>query len=211
MKFFRSFPNLVSNNEVLTNLLVRTSLLPEISQNSAIFYKYELQEGDTPEIIASKYYGDSYRYWLFLYINNIMDPQWDLVLSTKVFNDYLESKYKVIATENNQTVLEYTQTKTKYYYKKITTTDANSHTISSSDDYQIDKETYLELPESQTSTVVIDNGPYTSSISTITTSKYKQNIYDHELQLNENKRTVKIMKSVYTKDMERQMTSLLSA
>ena len=204
MKFFKSFPKLISNNEVLTNLLVRTDLLPSLSQNSSLFYNYEMQDGDTPEIIASKYYDDPYRYWLFLYSNNIMDPQWDLVLSTKLFDVYLESKYKDIATENNQTVLEYTQTNIIYYYKNITTVDSYSKTTSS-DDYQIDYETYLELPESQTFVVLLDNG----FASTITTSKFEQNIYDHELQLNENKRTVNIMNSVFAVDMENQLKSLL--
>lgn len=204
MKFFRSFPKLISNKEVLTNLLVRTDLLPSLINNSSLFYKYEMQEGDTPEIMASKYYGDPYRYWLFLYSNNIMDPQWDLVLSTKIFDAHLESKYKAIATENNQTVLEYTQTNIKYYYKNITTIDSYTQTTSS-DDYQIDYETYLELPQSQTFLVTLDNG-YTS---TIITSTFEQTIYDHELQLNENKRSVNVMNSIYAKDMENQLISLL--
>ena len=204
MKFFRSFPKLISNKEVLTNLLVRTDLLPSLINNSSLFYKYEMQEGDTPEIMASKYYGDPYRYWLFLYSNNIMDPQWDLVLSTKIFDAHLESKYKAIAAENNQTVLEYTQTNIKYYYKNITTIDSYTRTTSS-DDYQIDYETYLELPQSQTFLVTLDNG-YTS---TIITSTFEQTIYDHELQLNENKRSVNVMNSIYAKDMENQLISLL--
>lgn len=204
MKFFRSFPKLISNKEVLTNLLVRTDLLPSLINNSSLFYKYEMQEGDTPEIMASKYYGDPYRYWLFLYSNNIMDPQWDLVLSTKIFDAHLESKYKAIAAENNQTVLEYTQTNIKYYYKNITTIDSYTQTTSS-DDYQIDYETYLELPQSQTFLVTLDNG-YTS---TIITSTFEQTIYDHELQLNENKRSVNVMNSIYAKDMENQLISLL--
>ncbi|CAB4221988.1 Baseplate wedge protein gp53, bacteriophage T4 [uncultured Caudovirales phage] len=204
MKFFRSFPKLISNKEVLTNLLVRTDLLSSLINNSSLFYKYEMQEGDTPEIMASKYYGDPYRYWLFLYSNNIMDPQWDLVLSTKIFDAHLESKYKAIAAENNQTVLEYTQTNIKYYYKNITTIDSYTRTTSS-DDYQIDYETYLELPQSQTFLVTLDNG-YTS---TIITSTFEQTIYDHELQLNENKRSVNVMNSIYAKDMENQLISLL--
>ena len=142
MKFFRSFPKIISNNEVLTNLLVRTDLLPSLLNNSSLFYKYEIQDGDNPEIMASKYYNDPYRYWLFLYSNNIMDPIWDLPLSTRNFDIYLESKYKDIATENDQTVLEYTQTNIKYYYKTITTIDSYSKTTSI-DDYQIDYETYF--------------------------------------------------------------------
>lgn len=204
MKFFRSFPKILSNSEVLTNIMVRTNLLPALINNSALFYKYEMQEGDTPEIMASKYYGDPYRYWLFLYGNNIMDPQWDMVLSTKIFDAYLESKYKAVAAENNQTVLEYTQTNIKYYYKNITTIDSYSQTTSS-EDYQIDFETYLILPQSQTYVISLDNG-YTT---TLITSTFEQTIYDHEIQLNESKRSVNVMNSAYAKDMENQLTSLL--
>lgn len=204
MKFFRSFPKIISNNEVLTNLLVRTDLLPSLLNNSSLFYKYEIQDGDNPEIMASKYYNDPYRYWLFLYSNNIMDPIWDLPLSTRNFDIYLESKYKDIATENDQTVLEYTQTNIKYYYKTITTIDSYSKTTSI-DDYQIDYETYLVLPESQSFTITLDDG----QTSTLITSKWQQNIYDHELQLNENKRSINVMNSKYTKDMENQLVSLL--
>lgn len=204
MKFFRSFPKIISNNEVLTNLLVRTDLLPSLLNNSSLFYKYEIQDGDNPEIMASKYYNDPYRYWLFLYSNNIMDPIWDLPLSTRNFDIYLESKYKDIATENDQTVLEYTQTNIKYYYKTITTIDSYSKTTSI-DDYQIDYETYITLPESQSFTITLDDG----QTSTLITSKWQQNIYDHELQLNENKRSINVMNSKYTKDMENQLVSLL--
>lgn len=204
MKFFRSFPKILSNSEVLTNIMVRTNLLPALINNSALFYKYEMQEGDTPEIMASKYYGDPYRYWLFLYGNNIMDPQWDMVLSTKIFDAYLESKYKAVAAENNQTVLEYTQTNIKYYYKNITTIDSYTQTTSS-EDYQIDFETYLILPQSQTYVISLDNG-YTT---TLITSTFEQTIYDHEIQLNESKRSVNVMNSAYAKDMENQLTSLL--
>jgi hypothetical protein len=204
MKFFRSFPKIISNNEVLTNLLVRTDLLPSLLNNSSLFYKYEIQDGDNPEIMASKYYNDPYRYWLFLYSNNIMDPIWDLPLSTRNFDIYLESKYKDIATENDKTVLEYTQTNIKYYYKTITTIDSYSKTTSI-DDYQIDYETYLVLPESQSFTITLDDG----QTSTLITSKWQQNIYDHELQLNENKRSINVMNSKYTKDMENQLVSLL--
>jgi len=206
MKFFRSFPNLMYNNELLTNLLVRTDLLPTLSDNSALFYKYDFQEGDTPEILASKYYDDPYRYWLFLYGNNVMDPQWDLALSSTNFNAYLDSKYKVAANANNQTVLEYTQTNVIYYYKNISTIDSYSKTTSS-DDYQIDLETYLALPQSQTIVISLGGG----LTSTLITSKFEQNIYDHELQLNEDKRSVKIMNSRYAKEMEDQLTSLLAS
>jgi hypothetical protein len=53
---------MLGNSKIMTNIMVRVSIIPQILNNLAIYYQYDIQEGDTPEIIAHKYYGDSYRY-----------------------------------------------------------------------------------------------------------------------------------------------------
>jgi hypothetical protein len=58
-----------------------------------LYYTYDIQEGDTPEIIAHKYYGDSYRYWIVLFANELLDPQWDWPMTYKMFEQYLADKY----------------------------------------------------------------------------------------------------------------------
>ena len=78
MKYFQTFPQIASNDYngnsiTLTNLMVRSELIPSLARNPALFYSYDIQDGDTPEIIAEKYYGDPYRYWIVLYGNQIMD------------------------------------------------------------------------------------------------------------------------------------------
>lgn len=98
MKYFRAIPNIeVSNitgvNTLATNIMMRTELLPSLLDNPALFYQYDMQDGDTPETIAAKYYGDSYRYWLVMYGNQIFDPQWDIPLSNYNFDLYLNDKY----------------------------------------------------------------------------------------------------------------------
>ena len=60
MKYFDTFPFTTSvdskgNLSQLVNLTLRTKLIPQLSKNPLLFYKYSIQEGDTPEIIASKY------------------------------------------------------------------------------------------------------------------------------------------------------------
>ncbi len=76
MRYFSNFPKLITsdgkgNVNLSTNLLARVNLVPNLLNNPSLFYKYNLQDGDTPEIIASKYYDNPYRYWIFLYGNNI--------------------------------------------------------------------------------------------------------------------------------------------
>lgn len=207
MKFFRSFPKILDNKgNYVTNLLVRTDLIPELMNNESLFYQYDTQEGDTPEIIANKYYGDPYRYWLFLYGNNIMDPQWDLALSETNFNLYINSKYSAAANALNQSIIQYTQTTINGYYKTISSYDPVSQTTSTND-YQLDYATYLTIPQHQQLSTTLEDG----STVTTTITTYSQTIFDYEVSINENKRSVNILNERFAKDMENQLTTLLQS
>ncbi len=94
MLYFNTLPKILTNDNknnaiVLTNLLARAELVQNLMTNPLMFYEYNIQDGDTPDIVASKYYGDSYRYWLVLFSNQILDPQWDWPLSSQQFTLYL--------------------------------------------------------------------------------------------------------------------------
>jgi hypothetical protein len=61
-KYFNYFPTTFysSNNsttglDVVTNLVARFGFESQLKENTSAFYKYQIQESDTPEIIASKY------------------------------------------------------------------------------------------------------------------------------------------------------------
>jgi hypothetical protein len=210
MRYFSNFPKLITsdgkgNVNLSTNLLTRVNLVPSLLNNPSLFYKYNLQDGDTPEIIASKYYDNPYRYWIFLYGNNIMDPQWDLALSNKNFDAYLENKYYASANSNNQTVIAYTKSTVKYYKKVVITLDSNTETETTLK-YNVDAQTYANLPSNLVTTKYF-NG---STFVTVTETKETQNIYDYELEVNENKREVNIVNRTYATSMEEKLKSLLS-
>ena len=64
MFYFNSFPKIITtdynnNGIVLTNIIKRVNIIPSLLKNPLLIYKYDLQEGDTPDIVANKYYGDS--------------------------------------------------------------------------------------------------------------------------------------------------------
>jgi hypothetical protein len=210
MRYFSNFPKLITsdgkgNVNLSTNLLTRVNLVPSLLNNPSLFYKYNLQDGDTPEIIASKYYDNPYRYWIFLYGNNIMDPQWDLALSNRNFDAYLENKYYASANSNNQTVIAYTKSTVKYYKKVVITLDSNTETETTLK-YNVDAQTYANLPSNLVTTKYF-NG---STFVTVTETKETQNIYDYELEVNENKREVNIVNRTYATSMEEKLKSLLS-
>ena len=120
MLYFNSFPKVLTtdyNNNalILTNILRRVEIIPSLLKNPLLFYSYDIQEGDTPEIVANKYYGNSYRYWMVLLCNQIIDPHWGWPLTTQQLDSYLVNKYNVAASSNN--VLSFLIT--YYLYKPV--------------------------------------------------------------------------------------------
>jgi Base plate wedge protein 53 len=207
MKYFESLPNFVStdsngNYVISKNILTRAVLPDSVLYNPLIFYKYDIQDEDTPESIANKYYGDPYRFWLVLLPNQIIDPQWNWPMSQKLFTDYLNDKYSDLATANNQSVVSYTQGTIKNYIKSVQVTDNLSQTTTTNL-YVIDSNAYANVIPSTTTN---GSGAYTL---TQTISKYPQYILDYEIQLNEAKRTIYLINSTYVTSIESQFSSLM--
>lgn len=208
MKYFSSLPNLITNDGngnvvVLKNLLIRTQLSPKLAKNTLVFYKYAIQDGDTPEIIADKYYGNSYRYWMVLYGNpEIMNPITDWPLNNKQFLSYLQNKYKDVAGGVNNAI-SYAQGTVHHYEKFVKTTDSSTGTVSIKN-VEVDFDSYQSItPFKQTQTF--------SDGSSVTYEVYKQafSIYDYEVNLNEQKRNINIINSKYTSQIESQYQSLV--
>lgn len=66
MQYFDTLPKIIVEDNrgvssIVTNLLARCSVIPNILKNPMVFYRYDIQEDDTPEIVAHKYYDDSYQ------------------------------------------------------------------------------------------------------------------------------------------------------
>ncbi len=91
------------NLQLVTNITTRFAFEDSLKSNFAAFYEYEIKDGDTPEIIASKYYGNPERHWMVLLFNNIIDPQFDWPLDYRSYVNFLNSKYSGIANVTIQT------------------------------------------------------------------------------------------------------------
>ena len=198
MQYFDTLPKLVYSDQngvktIRTNLLARVSVVPEVFKNPLIYYQYDIQDGDTPEIIAHKYYNDMYRYWIILFANEILDPQWNWPLNTNQFNDFLASKYP--STNIYTTVHHYEKTITQFDISTQTTT-VNTVEIT-----QSDYNSFMPV----NSTFTLPTGPvnYTTSASVV-------NIYDYEVAQNEAKRTINILNSQYIDQFEQEFKKLLS-
>jgi hypothetical protein len=199
MQYFSTLPKIVQyenfTSKLLTNITARASVVPSLLNDPVVFYKYDIQDEDTPESVAQKYYGDSYAYWVILYTNEIMDPLWDWPLSNKNFNNYIENKYP---SE------EFNVYATIHHYEKIVTqldVITNTTTVNK---VIIDQTTYDSLVET-TNTYTLPTG---NVIVTIT--KNAVSYYDYEWQANEDKRTINLLNRIYLGQIEEEFKNLMS-
>ena len=199
MKYFNTLPKIItsdnnSNSILLTNIMARASIIPENLKNPVLYYTYDIQEGDTPEIIAHKYYDDSYRYWIVLLANQITDPQWDWPMSSSTFSSYLSNKYDA-NTNIYSTIHHYEKTSTQL--EQSTKTITTNTTITGYDEFL---------------TVVEGSSSYTlpSGIVTVTTSKRAVSYFTYESELNESKRNIKLLNKSYVEEFETELKRLMS-
>ena len=77
--YFANFPSIVYDAtgnfdfKVVTNLLRRVALRQKVRDNTLIFDTYDVGNGETPEILADKLYGESELHWIILLLNNIVN------------------------------------------------------------------------------------------------------------------------------------------
>lgn len=117
MNFMDKFPKIpydinkgqYSNFDSITDLTFRFSIIKDVLNNIAAYYEYDIREGETPEILADKVYGDPEAYWIILYANDIYDPQYDWPMDKNVFEKYIIGKYGSISAAKS----------TIHHYEKI--------------------------------------------------------------------------------------------
>tara|TARA_Y100001937_G_C6954840_1_gene256277 strand:- start:15 stop:557 length:543 start_codon:yes stop_codon:yes gene_type:complete len=99
-KFFASFPkteyNLTGVNDnttTVTDIFRRVKIRNKLADNVVLFDKYDVAEGEKPEDIAYKIYGDSEYFWVVTLVNNVVNRYYDWPLDEFVFQQYVKDKY----------------------------------------------------------------------------------------------------------------------
>ncbi len=102
--YFKNFPVTSYNSFLATNITVRNKLYDVIRDNTSVYFKYTISEGDRPDIIAEKYYEDANFAWLVYFANQTLDPYFEWPLNNSDFNNFIVQKYGSMA-KANETVL----------------------------------------------------------------------------------------------------------
>ena len=219
MSYFDQFPALLytfddpslGNFEQVVNLFVRVKMLDAVLNNLSVFYTYPVKDGDTPEIIAAKYYNDPTRHWIVLFANQIIDPYFNWPLNQANFEQNLVDNFGSVA--NSQATLHHIEKHTNV----ITTIN-----------YQNTVNTYISLVGTDVTTVdgstnlpnianpIIQVGansivtfPDTSVVDTSVQLLAISN-YQYFWDLNETNRNIKLVDSGFINAIESQFKQLVS-
>ena len=98
MSYFERFPLYAydiqdtQNQTLITDILRRVNLKGNVATNTLVFDEYNVQDGDQPDIVARKYYGDSELHWIIVTINNITS-RYDWPLDQVALSDFVNDKY----------------------------------------------------------------------------------------------------------------------
>ena len=213
-KYFNYFPKTfyTSNNDVngveaITNIIARFAFDSQLKENTSAFYPYQVQDSDTPEIIADKYYGNVEYHWVVLLFNNIIDPQFDWPLKNDTLIDYIDKKYTANGSANTpaQSGLTWalSENNVQGYFKVVTTT-ANDGTITQ-EKITIDANTYANVTTGS-NTYATQAG---ESVKVVVT-KETQSYYTYETNLNEAKREINLVKSDFLPQIEKEFKRVIS-
>ena len=81
------------NDKLLTDLFTRVKARDKILDVANLFDKYDVPNGETPEITAYKHFGDTKYHWVIMLTNNVQDRYYDWPLSYQAFEEFIKDKY----------------------------------------------------------------------------------------------------------------------
>ena len=97
--YFNFFPTVdyvnvgQSNSKTVTNILKRAAIREVVKDNLAIYTKYIIRSGETPESVAFNVYGDAELHWVILLTNDIYDRYHQWPMNVNQFLSYVNEKY----------------------------------------------------------------------------------------------------------------------
>jgi hypothetical protein len=236
--FLDSFPKLlynINNNtfgerQLTTDISFRVGIIKSVLNNYTTYLDYTVGDGETPEILADKFYENPEYHWIILYANDIFDPQYDWPLEYRTFRKYIADKYRSLAGGNSLTdsqVIAWSQntdpnSNSIHHFEKVVeqfdsrtqtitlnTYDVNKSNIAinlTSDLDGVPYKTFDTLEE--TGEFLFINFPGINLTTRQRTFRKAVTYFEYEDQLNEQKRNIKIIKKQYVSQINRELEEL---
>ena len=104
--YFSRFPMMAydikgnSTYKLLPDILRRVKLRSGIRSGMFLFDNYDVKDGEKPEDIAFKWFGDAEYHWVILMTNNITDRYYEWPMTQPQFQNFIEDKYGIASIDS---------------------------------------------------------------------------------------------------------------
>jgi hypothetical protein len=171
--FFNKFDKVTYGGKEATNIINSILVKYHPATNTTQFLYHTVKDGETPEVLAHKYYGNPYFHWIIILMNNIVDPNYDWPLDPQKFNAMMTNRY---GSGNEDKVHHFT--------------DQNGKRLD--EVAALDAQEYFDI-----------NGNYPVNVLPVSNREY-------EIEKNDEKREIKILRSRYLNEFVNQFEDLMS-
>ena len=167
----------------VTNIMKRVKFKPAVLEDISNYYPYFVKEGERPDIISQVEYGNVGYAYLILLVNDIFDPNFDWPLNSQVFEKFIINKYGSVTTAISGI---------KHYYQIIRAEVPRTGTSERIPEvkFAVDETTYDALGISDRTTL---------------------SNYDHEVELNDAKREIRLINPDFIQDIDYQVKRSLKS
>ena len=99
MSYFNRFPKMIydmkdnGNYKVLPDILRRVKQRNAVASGQFIFDTYDVRNGEKPEDIAYKWFGDAQLHWVILMTNDVTDRYYQWPMNDAQFEEFIADKY----------------------------------------------------------------------------------------------------------------------
>lgn len=203
--------------QLVRNILFRTAMIKDVLSNSSSYIKYVIRDGDTPEILAAKVYGNPEAHWIIMYANDIIDPQFDWPLNSTAFANYIADKYRSMAEADegepleDYQVISWTQNlnnaNSVHHYEKVVKQENKLARVTTEFRYKVDAvkltNNDMTVPYDTYQNLTFEQDYEAKNLEiegqTVIQTIYKNFVtyYDYEFEANEAKRNIRIIKKEY--------------
>lgn len=109
MSYFTNFPPIIHSindslnvdksqhliQKLLVDITVNVRIRKEVFRDITLFEEYDIQDGETPDIISHKLYGTSQYHWVVMLANDMYNYALDFPMHNDVLEKYVIDKYSL--------------------------------------------------------------------------------------------------------------------
>ena len=208
MAFFEKLPDLLYASKItksgfgdytrIKNLFRMYKLSDNAKRHAVQFYKYNIPEGSTPEMVALDIYNSPNFHWVILMINEVVDVYEGWPKDRDVLEKFTEEKYSPnnIDESSQQPFLD-----GHHHYETLERKDSYGNIIMRAG---------LQVDDYWTQEVTISSSPTVLQTLTVDTDCVSVTNFHHEERLNDAKREIELLKPAYLQQFVKDFEAITS-